>query len=495
MANANATTPATRVRAPKQEQLTKTETIISFNSWKENFIYVLNFDDAFKPFLRNGVTWGKKTSASPVRGFTDDPAEPAGGLSKEQKCANLDLMLGQIANYATIISRNQITKSSTSLNDIWNKIREHFGFHQTGSRFLDLSAIRLEVGERPEDLYQRLLAFFEDNLQFDGSSVSHHGETPTSDEELSPTMENVTVLLWLEKLHICLPSLIKQRYGSELRNKSLASLKSEISLALSSLLDEVKSSNESKVCRTFESRRTGGKSSGGGDRSNSRRSSSGGGGKYCCLCRTANRPGWDTHYLTQCKFLPESDRRRLSKVRNIDVFDSDEVSEASASEDSVYSEDDVTREDQGAFDQDDAEENHPSVAVVARRVTVRRSPILHCFYKHHPVCVCLDTGSESNFVSERCAIELELRITESKQGAVQADGKAHLTVIGEVKDFLLVRGSHKFTCEALVVKEDVGDVVGGEPFLESNDIYVRSSKKEIYIKGNESISYGKKPSS
>ena len=68
---------------------------------------------------------------------------------------------------------------------------------------------------------------------------------------------------------------------------------------------------------------------------------------------------------------------------------------------------------------------------------------------------------------------LGLVISKSSQGAVQADGKAPLTVIGEVKHFEFVKGAHTLTCEALVVEEDIGDVVGGEPFLEINDIYVR----------------------
>ena len=53
-------------------------------------------------------------------------------------------MLEQIANYATIISRNTIVKSSISLNNIWTKIREHYGFQTTGSRFLDLTQISLQ---------------------------------------------------------------------------------------------------------------------------------------------------------------------------------------------------------------------------------------------------------------------------------------------------------------------------------------------------------------
>ena len=76
-----------------------------------------------------------------------------------KKNAKLELMLGQIANFATIIPRNTIVKNATSLNDIWLKIHEHYGFHTNGSRFLDLFQIQLNPGERAEDLYQRLVSF------------------------------------------------------------------------------------------------------------------------------------------------------------------------------------------------------------------------------------------------------------------------------------------------------------------------------------------------
>ena len=398
-------------------------------------------------------------------------------------------MLGQVANYATVISRNQITKNSTSLNDIWNKIREHFGFHNTGSRFLDLSTIKLGVGERAEDLYQRLLSFFEDNLQTAGSLVTHHGNAPTADEELSPTVENVTVVLWLERLHVGLPALIKQRYGSELRNKSLASIKSEISLALDSLLEEVRANDNSCVSRINPRSRSGGNKS---SFSKSSRPSS----RYCCLCRTANRPGFETHYLSQCKFLPEEDKKRLSNVRNIEVIDYSEteysMSGSGSSDDGDHQHSDGDEVDRSEKEADEI----PTTENVSntRRVAIRKTAILKCFYKHHPVIVVLDTGAESNLVSERCVRELELSMSSSTQGAVMADRTAELTVLGEVV-FMIVRGSYELECEALVVKEDIGcDVIGGEPFLEKNDIYVRSAKKQIIIKDKEIISYGKSSS-
>ena len=494
-------------RAPKQWWLKDIETLNTFNNWKENLIYTLSLDSNFSPFIKDGVTWGKKSTAVQFRGFTDDTADAvpnaADRKTKEQKCASLDLMLGQVANWATVISRSQITKESVSLSDIWNKIREHYGFHCTGSRILDLSTIRLDTGERPQRLYQRLLSFFEDNLQSAGSSVTHNGVAPTSDEEITPTVENITVVLWLERLHVGLPALVKQRYGSELRNKTLASIKSEISLALDSLLEELKGNDDSRVLRIQPSRRSnrsgnenrGSSASRYQNKSASSSQSRNSSGRYCCLCRTANRPGFESHFLSQCKYLPEEDKQRLSKVRYIEVIDEYENSDDNASfseSSSVCSEDD----DQLGIIDDDGEdvksqENVPNPTENAsntRRVTIRKSAVLKCFYKHHPILVILDTGSESNLISDRCAKDLDLVLGKSSQGAVTADGKTALTVVGEVK-FEIVRGSHVLICEALVVKEDVGDVVGGEPFLEKNDIYVRSAKKQIIIADKEIISY------
>ena len=134
---------ASNNRAPKQWSLTSNETLNSFKNWKENLLYTLSLDASFKPYLKANVTWGQLTSASPNRGFVDDEDTVANKQSKEEKTATLGLMLGQIANWATVISRNQIVERSVSLKDIWSKIREHYGFHSTGSRFLDLTNIRL----------------------------------------------------------------------------------------------------------------------------------------------------------------------------------------------------------------------------------------------------------------------------------------------------------------------------------------------------------------
>ena len=91
--------------------------------------------------------------------------------------------------------------------------------------------------ERPEDLYQRLMSFIEDNLLLANRNISHHGEVPGSDEEMSPTLESLVVLTCLRLVHPDLLSLVKQRCSTELLSKSLASLKPQITQALDSLLE------------------------------------------------------------------------------------------------------------------------------------------------------------------------------------------------------------------------------------------------------------------
>ena len=114
-----------------------------------------------------------------------------------QKVINLELMLGQMANYCPVISRNIIVKNSTSVNRIWQAIRAHYGFQSTGAHFLGFNNIRLEPDERPEDLYQRILSFIDNSLLKANDNIQHHGENVSADEELSPTLENMIVLNWL----------------------------------------------------------------------------------------------------------------------------------------------------------------------------------------------------------------------------------------------------------------------------------------------------------
>ena len=412
-------------------------------------------------------------------------------------------MLGQIANWATVISRNQIVERSVSLKDIWSKIREHYGFHSTGSRFLDLTNIRLKGGERPEELYQTLVSFIDDNLLSTEGSLTHHSAKVEKDEELSPSMENMIVLLWLERIHINLPGLVRQKYGSELRNKTLASIKPEISQALSSLIEELSAGEDSRISRTqtFSNNRRY-NNSGANRYPNNYKSSS---NRFCILCRTANRPGYDSHSLAQCRFLGESDRKSFStgpRIRAVEALEYENDGEH---------DEEARNFDSGEFETDGSPYPHydtnnnipsshqqqspsiqrriPSLASIHRRVTTRKSPIMRCFYKHIPISLCLDTGAEANLISDLLAKQMNLQYSKTKQGALQADEKTPLSVVGEVTNIKISKGAYVFNLDALVIESKIEYVVAGEPFLEDNDIAIRPSKRIIIIQGHETIPY------
>jgi len=112
------------------------------------------------------------------------------------------MTLNQIANYAPI-SRNSIIKNSTSISSIWQTIRQHYGLQLSSSCFLDLGSISLKSKQCPEDLFQSLMAFVEDNLLTTSSGITHRGEIPDNEEELSPSLK---ILLFLRGYAYSIPT-------------------------------------------------------------------------------------------------------------------------------------------------------------------------------------------------------------------------------------------------------------------------------------------------
>lgn len=450
-------------RAPKQWCLSKVETVNSFENWKQNLVYTLSLDPNFAPFLIEGTEWLKKSRDAPHRGFTNDGEEvpQARRRTREQKVSMLEMMLGQIANYCPVISRSTIVKNSVSLNSIWQTIRLHFGFQSTGAHFLDFASIKLEANERPEDLFQRIMAFMEDNLLRRDMGITHHGVNIADDEEMSPTLENIAVLTWLRLIHADLPRLVKQRYGTELRSRTLSSIKPEISQALDSLLEEIRSNDDVKTMRTAI---TNNKLPNGPRvlmRPSPQNSS-----KICPLCKAANRP--NNHYLSKCSFLPAQDRRYLAKARRVSGTDD-------------Y--------DSGDDDCHDQQAQEPSQIQTACRVQIRQSPFIDVFYSHHTVRLTIDSGATGNMIRTSVATTLGAQIKTTAQSAHQADGLSPLHVIGETR-LTFHHNGYELYFEGLVVDNIDTDVLAGIPFMERNDISIRPARHEVVLAGKDIYTYG-----
>ena len=263
---------------------------------------------------------------------------------------------------------------------------------------------------------------------------------------------------------------------------SYVSVKPEISQALESLLDELHSSDESKVLRSAPSNDNRSFVSARRRLLPKPRSL-----KSCPLCQQAGRSDFRSHFLSSCKFLPESDRHFMSKIRQVAGIELDE-----SSYDYQHS---LDQPDPSDFQEFPNMQHCSSGALptmeppVTRRVNVSQSPFLHAFYSHHPLRLTIDTGAETNMMRASLARHIGAKVTKHSQTALQADGRTPLTVVGETR-LLLIRHGRPLILEALVVEDLDVDILAGTPFMTSNDIAVRPAKREIVIAGCDVASYG-----
>jgi hypothetical protein len=155
-------------------------------------------------------------------------------------------MLGFIAQYIPHFLTNDIVKRCTSLDGVWQKVRKYYGFKNSESQFMKYSSIVLEENERPE----RLIAHLQDNLLTTESPLTHDGEKVTKNEEISPTVERLVVLHWMELINPGLPALVQRTFAFDLQKMSLKDLQPQICVAMDGFLEELRH-EDVKVSRAW----------------------------------------------------------------------------------------------------------------------------------------------------------------------------------------------------------------------------------------------------
>ena len=151
---------------PKPRTLNEDENSTSFESWKETMCFSLSLDRKYARFLDDLKTWSNSNVVN--RGFTDDAntVEAELKMSAVQKSLCLQHILGIVSTYAPVISHTYIKNTALSLEDVFNRLRSHYGFRRMG--------IQLGSSESRESLWERYYSFFEGNLlQKDG--LTHEG--------------------------------------------------------------------------------------------------------------------------------------------------------------------------------------------------------------------------------------------------------------------------------------------------------------------------------
>ena len=190
-------------------------------------------DDHYRTFLASDVQWNPNARDY---GFTAETA----GLTRTAR-ALMDDCKDFLSVLATFLPHgyltNKLVSTTTSFEDAFSIIEEHFGLQATQESLLDLESLTKQSGESYRQFYERLLAHVRqhllatDNVTVDGATV------PRGGDKLSVSHMNMVALMWLRKIHPELITLVRTEYSLELRgNTSLAALVPRISVNVDNLL-------------------------------------------------------------------------------------------------------------------------------------------------------------------------------------------------------------------------------------------------------------------
>lgn len=446
------------------------KSIAEFENWRHSVVYNLRLDGEFKPYLKEDFEFGVKTKLKPSRNLKDTTGENA--KTKEEKCSEVDFMLEQIAQYCPKIPHNDIVRDCGSLADVWQVIRLHSSIETSGALLNDAWNISRLPNETPQALYSRIKQAYDDNL-IRKNTLKYQSIVLTEDEEMSPTLHCTIILHWLQVLHPKLRDLVTQRFCTELRNKTYASIWPEICRSVDTLLKEL--SEDGTICRYGDNSRYDAparpplRSRGSYQRfrgSPSYRSAPV--SKHCDYCRVLGRRSYQTHTIEDCLFLKKERQDTHGSSRAVDVDDYDDHYE------------------------EFREEYPSSVAAITEhyinQVSVNASPSIIMYYEGRPYNLTLDTGGTCNALDTGSADEMHCEIRATNQRARMADGRSSLDVIGET-DIVFMRDGKSFRLTALVCNISEPTILAGMPFMVENDIAIRPAKAEVIIGGSQTIKY------
>ena len=217
-------------------------TSVSFKAWQRNLIAYLEQDVNTPLFLQDGLysEWrarGKNRTRiaelhaddptrleimerliSAIAARQDRPNDPRVDqytqVNRDRDLANLITSRNaQLAKFITLITvlcpytlTNNLDQLSTSFNWIIRYLEQYYRIQKTGAHFLSIHEIRFNPSDSPENFYMELHGAVEDSLRKRGETLLYRNDDVLEeDEEMSPTLENMVVLMWLERIDPACP--------------------------------------------------------------------------------------------------------------------------------------------------------------------------------------------------------------------------------------------------------------------------------------------------
>ena len=211
-----------------------------FDVWSQELEVYIQQDDRLSVFLPRGIynTW-EPLDINPDRLMTPRGNDAAAQLPVRRR--ELSAFLSVVAKACDIQHYNIITRHSTSLQWIYDKLREDYDIQQKGIHFFNILDVKYESGEPASGFYNRYRNLLLANLGKTGDAIRWQNvEALEEDEKLSPTFEDMILLNVLGLIDARLPSHIRDHYHHLIgKSKRLMDFKADILVKVPTFLTEI----------------------------------------------------------------------------------------------------------------------------------------------------------------------------------------------------------------------------------------------------------------
>ena len=220
---------------PKPEKPYRYDTIVKpvtqtdYAMWHQTLWEYLKSIKDYKLLLKKNLEW---KNDQPNKGFTDDTVGEI-KLTGEEKSDLLNSILLKIGSYGPKSQFVDITTRASSYAEIWESIKRVAGFPVTGTQLIQYMVVKNSFDPNGKDTfndhYYRLRELKIASLMTVESNIKFNGKVLTSNEVITPSLENQVVADWLESIGgIKLVKYIGQKYAKELESISLYDLQATI---------------------------------------------------------------------------------------------------------------------------------------------------------------------------------------------------------------------------------------------------------------------------
>ena len=201
-----------------------------FAIWKEELEVYLEIEQKFRKFLPGGAyaTW---TAAEESEHRVLIPVPPHTDDTLHDTRRELRQFITIVAKFVHPDYYNPIIRHSTSLQWIYNKIRQDYDIETQGIHFFNVVDLKWDPTAQttPIGFYNQYRSLIMGNLAKKGDTIEWKNEKLKEDERLSPSHEDLVLMNVIQLLHPKLPQFIREKYAHKIgKGKRLMDFKTEI---------------------------------------------------------------------------------------------------------------------------------------------------------------------------------------------------------------------------------------------------------------------------